>query len=66
MKEPCGEGGGAIHIAVWVPYEQAQARVDAPIAAGGHLVRDDRAPMWWTVADSAGNEADIATTKNRK
>jgi 4a-hydroxytetrahydrobiopterin dehydratase len=65
MKEPRGDGGGAIHIAVWVPYEQAQARVDAAIAAGGHLVRDDRAPMWWTVADSAGNEADIATTKNR-
>lgn len=65
MKEPRGDGGGAIHIAVWVPYEQAQERVDAAIAAGGHLVRDDRAPMWWTLADSAGNEADIATTKNR-
>jgi 4a-hydroxytetrahydrobiopterin dehydratase len=66
MKEPRADGGGAIHLAVWVPYEQAQARVDAAIAAGGHLVRDDHAPMWWTVADSAGNEADIATTKNRE
>jgi len=35
-----------------------------PLAAGGHLVRD-RAPMWWTVADSAGNEIDISTTKDR-
>jgi 4a-hydroxytetrahydrobiopterin dehydratase len=64
MKEPRTDGGGAIHIAVWVPHEQAEARVEAAIAAGGRLVRD-RAPMWWTVADSAGNEADVATTKGR-
>src|SRR5439155_9690218 len=31
MKEPRGDGGGAIHLAIWVPYEQAQARVDAAI-----------------------------------
>jgi len=65
MNEPRGDGGGAIHIAVWVPYEQAQARVEAAIAAGGRLVRD-RAPMWWTLADPAGNEADISTAKNRE
>jgi 4a-hydroxytetrahydrobiopterin dehydratase len=64
MDEPRGDGGGAIHIAVWLPYEQAEARVAAALAAGGHLVRD-RAPMWWTLADSAGNEIDVATTKNR-
>lgn len=64
MKEPRGDGGGAIHIAIWVPYEQAEARVQAVLAAGGRLVRDV-APMWWTIADAAGNEADIATTKNR-
>jgi len=57
--------GGAIHVAVWVPYEQAQARVDAALAAGGRMVRDDFAPSWWTLADAAGNEADVATVKGR-
>jgi hypothetical protein len=28
-------------------------------------VRDDYAPAWWTLADAAGNEADIATTMHR-
>jgi 4a-hydroxytetrahydrobiopterin dehydratase len=65
MKEPRGDGGGAIHFAVWVPYEQAEARVAAALAAGGHLVRDQYAPAWWTLADSAGNEADIATVETR-
>jgi len=64
MKEP-RQGGGAIHIAVWLPYEQAEARVAAALAAGGHLVRDEFAPAWWTLADAAGNEADIATVKTR-
>jgi 4a-hydroxytetrahydrobiopterin dehydratase len=65
MEEPRGDGGGAIHVAVWVPYEQAEARVAAALAAGGRLVRDEFAPAWWTLADAAGNEADIATTKGR-
>lgn len=65
MKEPRADGGGAIHVAVWVPYEQAEARVAAALAAGGRLVRDQFAPSWWTLADAAGNEADIATTTGR-
>jgi 4a-hydroxytetrahydrobiopterin dehydratase len=65
MNEPRPDGGGAIHIAVWVPYEQAEARVAAALAAGGRMVRDQFAPAWWTLADSAGNEADIATVMNR-
>lgn len=65
MKEPRPGGGGAIHIAVWVPYEQAEARVAAALAAGGRLVRDEFAPSWWTLADAAGNEVDIATVKGR-
>jgi 4a-hydroxytetrahydrobiopterin dehydratase len=64
MNEPRGDGGGAIHIAVFIPYEQAEARVQAALAAGGRMVRD-RAPMWWTLADAAGNEADISTIKDR-
>jgi 4a-hydroxytetrahydrobiopterin dehydratase len=65
MKEPRPDGGGAIHVAVWVPYEQAEARIAAALAAGGRMVRDKFAPSWWTLADAAGNEADIATTKGR-
>jgi 4a-hydroxytetrahydrobiopterin dehydratase len=65
MKEPRPDGGGAIHIAVWVPYEQAEARIAAALAAGGRMVRDEFAPSWWTLADAAGNEADIATAKGR-
>jgi 4a-hydroxytetrahydrobiopterin dehydratase len=64
MDEPRPGGGGAIHVAVWVPFEQAQARVDAALAAGGHVVRD-RSPSWWTLADAAGNEVDVATTQGR-
>ena len=64
-REPRPDGGGAIHVAVWVPYEQAQTRIAAALAAGGKMVRDAFAPSWWTLADAAGNEADIATTKGR-
>lgn len=65
MDEPRPDGGGAIHVAVWVPPEQAAARVAAALAAGGRMVRDGFAPAWWTLADAAGNEADIATTMGR-
>ena len=65
MNEPRGDGGGAIHVAVWVPGEQAQARISAALAAGGRMVRDGFAPSWWTLADAAGNEVDIATTRRR-
>ncbi|HEY3523625.1 MAG TPA: VOC family protein [Candidatus Limnocylindrales bacterium] len=65
MREPRGDGGGAIHFAVWVPPEQAEARVRAAVAAGGRIVRDEYAPSWWTLADAAGNEADVATIQGR-
>jgi 4a-hydroxytetrahydrobiopterin dehydratase len=65
MEQPRPDGGGAIHVAIWVPYEQAEARVAAALAAGGRMVRDEFAPAWWTLADAAGNEADIATVKGR-
>lgn len=65
MDAPRSDGGGAIHIAVWVPGEQAQARIDAALAAGGRIVHDENAPSWWTLADPAGNEADVATVGGR-
>jgi 4a-hydroxytetrahydrobiopterin dehydratase len=65
MHETRSDGGGAIHVAIWVPYEQAEARIAAALAAGGRMVRDEYAPAWWTLADAAGNEADISTTMSR-
>jgi 4a-hydroxytetrahydrobiopterin dehydratase len=50
-----------IHIDVWVPHDQAEARVAAAIAAGGHVVSDEHAPTWWVLADAEGNEADVCT-----
>ena len=64
MQELRGDGLGAIHVAIWMPHEQAEGRVQAALAAGGRLVRD-RSPMWWTLADAAGNEVDISTVKGR-
>jgi 4a-hydroxytetrahydrobiopterin dehydratase len=43
MDEPRADGKGAIHIVVSVPYEQAQARIDATLAAGGRIVYDANA-----------------------
>ena len=65
MNQPRPDGGGAIHIGVWVPPDLAEARVAAALAAGGRVVRDEFAPSWWTLADAPGNEADIATTIGR-
>ena len=49
-----------IHIDVYVSNDEAEARVAAGLAAGGHLVSDANAPEWWTLADAEGNEVDIA------
>ena len=65
MRQLRADGGGSIHLAVFVPSEQAEARVAAAVAAGGRIVRDDQAPTWWTLADTAGNECDVATTDGR-
>jgi 4a-hydroxytetrahydrobiopterin dehydratase len=64
MDEPRGDGGGAIHVAVWLPAERAQARIEAALAAGGRIVRD-QSPRWVTLADAAGNEVDVATVSGR-
>lgn len=49
-----------IHIDIYLPRDQAEARIAAALAAGGHLVSDANAPEWWTLADAEGNEADLA------
>jgi pterin-4a-carbinolamine dehydratase len=54
-----------IHLDVWVPHDQAEARVAAALAAGGRLVTDQHAPSWWVLADAEGNEACVATWQSR-
>ena len=54
-----------IHIDVYVPHDQAEARVAAALAAGGHVVSDEHAPEWWTLADAEGNEVDVAPWPDR-
>ena len=54
-----------VHIDVWVPHDQAEARVAAALAAGGRLVSDEHAPEWWTLADAEGNEVDVANLLER-
>jgi 4a-hydroxytetrahydrobiopterin dehydratase len=49
-----------IHIDVFLPHDQVEARIAAALAAGGHLVSDANAPEGWTLADSEGNEVDLA------
>lgn len=45
------------HVDVWVPYDQAEARIAAAVAAGGRLVSDAHVPSPWVLADPEGNEA---------
>lgn len=65
MEEPRADGKGAIHLAVWVPREKAQERIDAAVAAGGRIVYDENAPSWVTLEDPAGNQVDVATVTGR-
>ena len=56
----------APNVDVFVPDDQAEARVAAALAAGGRVVDDAAAPAWWTLADPEGNEVDIAVAVGRE
>ena len=62
MDELRADGAGTIHLIVWVPWDDAESRVAAGIAAGGRIVRRHLEESFWTLADPAGNEVDVATT----
>jgi len=62
MDELRPDGSGTIHLVVWVPWDEAESRVAAGLAAGGRIVRRDLEENFWTLADPAGNEVDVATT----
>lgn len=61
MDELRSDGNGSVHLVVWVPWDQAEARIEAGLAAGGTFVRRNAEEMFWTLADPAGNEVDIGT-----
>lgn len=62
MEELRADGAGSIHLVVWVPWDVAEARVAAGLAAGGRIVRHNAEEGFWTLADPAGNEVDVAAT----
>lgn len=47
-----------IHVDLFVPYDRAQARIDAAVAAGGRFTTEN-APDRHTLVDPEGNEVDI-------
>ena len=49
-----------VHVDLLVPYDHAQARIDAAVAAGGRVVTGS-APDRRTLVDPEGNEMDIVT-----
>jgi 4a-hydroxytetrahydrobiopterin dehydratase len=50
----------AMHIDVSVARDQAEARMQAAVAAGGTVVDDSEAPSSWILADRSGNKVCIA------
>jgi 4a-hydroxytetrahydrobiopterin dehydratase len=49
------------HIDVQVPYDVAEQRVDAAVAAGAAIVDDSKAPWTTVIADPDGNKACVGT-----
>jgi hypothetical protein len=52
---------GRTHFDVFVSADQARARVDAALAAGGRLADDSHAPAWWSLASPDNHGVDIAS-----
>jgi 4a-hydroxytetrahydrobiopterin dehydratase len=55
-----------IHFDLRVARDEAQHRLDAAIAAGGHITYDAEAPRFWVLADPEGNEVCICTWEGRR
>ena len=62
MDELRSDGMGSVHMVIWVPWDEAEHRVAAALAAGGRQVRYNAEELFWTLADPAGNEIDVATS----
>ena len=64
MDEP-REQRNRIHFDITVPHDEAPARVQAALDAGGVLVSDDAAKAFWVLADVEGNEVCVCTWQDR-
>ena len=54
-----------IHFDIAVPHDDAPARVQAALDAGGTLVSDAEARAFWILADPEGNEVCVCTWQDR-
>lgn len=54
-----------IHFDITVAHDEAEARVQAALAAGGRLVDDSFARSFWVLADAEGNEVCVCTWTDR-
>jgi 4a-hydroxytetrahydrobiopterin dehydratase len=54
-----------IHLDISVAHDEAEARVKAALDAGGVLVTDEYARMFWVLADVEGNEICVCTWTDR-
>jgi len=54
-----------VHLDVSVPHDEAHHRIEAALAAGGTMLSDAEAPVFWVFADAEGNEACITTWQGR-
>jgi 4a-hydroxytetrahydrobiopterin dehydratase len=54
-----------VHLDLNVPHDQAQARIDAAVAAGGTVLTDRWARAFWVLADPEGNEVCVCTWQDR-
>lgn len=63
--DPHDEPRQRFHLDVWVAHDQAHARIEAALAAGGRVVDDSQAPSFVVLADVEGNKACICTSLDR-
>ncbi|WP_323793151.1 VOC family protein [Nocardioides sp.] len=54
------------HLDLRVPPEVVEGRIAAAVAAGGTLVGDEAAPMFWVLADPQGNQVCLTTWQGRE
>jgi predicted enzyme related to lactoylglutathione lyase len=54
-----------IHFDITVPHDEADARLQAALAAGGTMVSDSAARAFWILADPEGNEVCVCTWQDR-
>lgn len=55
-----------IHFDITVPADEAPARIQAALDAGGVLVSDAAARSFWILADAEGNEVCVCTWQDRE